>query len=145
MIWNLPLGSQGAVCNITEAYRSIPIAVSQWPGLIVRLNNDSFAVDTNACFGCALSSGNFGHVADAGADIFHASRIGPLSKWVDNHIFFWIPHTFLKQYNQLQERNQQCIADTGGARQDGGHIWFKGRDFPDGKFDEFDEDCQFPI
>ena len=35
--------------------------------------------------------------------------------------------------------------DIGSAWQDGGHIWFKGQDFPDGKFDEFDEDCQFPI
>ena len=125
-IWSLPPGSQGAVHDIAEAYRSIPVAASQWPGLVVRLDDDSFAVDTNACFGCALSSGNFGHVADARADIFRANGIGPLSKWVNDHIFFWIPHTFLKQYNQLQEHNWQCISDTGGVRQDGGHIWFKG-------------------
>jgi len=144
-IWSLPLGSQGAVHDIAEAYHSIPIAADQWPGLIVRLDDDSFAVDTNACFGCASSSGNFGHVADAGADIFCANGIRPLSKWVDDHIFFRIPRDFLKQYNQLWEHNRQHIADAGGIQQDGGRIWFKGRNFPDGKFDEFDEDCQFPI
>src|SRR5882762_10158721 len=99
-IWNLPPGSQGAVWDISEAYHSIPIAASQWPGLVVQLDNNSFAVDTNACFGCASSSGIFGHVADAGADIFCANGIGPLSKWVDDHIFFQIPRAFLKQYNQ---------------------------------------------
>jgi len=139
-IWSLPPGSQGAVRDIAEAYRSIPIAADQWPGLVVQLE-----ADTNACFGCASSSGNFGHVGDAGADIFCANGIGPLSKWVNDHIFFQIPRTFLKQYNWLQEHNQQCIADAGGVRQDGGHIWFKGQDFPDGSFNEFDEDFQFPI
>jgi hypothetical protein len=113
-IWSLPPGSQGAVRDIAEAYRSIPIASDQWPGFIIRIDEDCFAADTNACFGCSSSPGNFGQVGDAGADIFRAYGIGPVSKWVDDHIFFRIPHTFRKQYNQLREKNSHHIAQNGG-------------------------------
>ena len=47
LIWCLPPGSQAAVCDVKEAYRGLPIRSEQWPGLVVRLDEqDSFAIDT---------------------------------------------------------------------------------------------------
>lgn len=37
-----------------------------------------------------LSAGVYGLVADAGVDILRAAGLGPLTKWVDDHIFFRI-------------------------------------------------------
>lgn len=34
-------------------------------------------------------------LADAGADLFQGHGMGPLAKWVDNHIFFQVPRTHL--------------------------------------------------
>ena len=38
-------------------------------------------------------------MADAGAEILRANGIGPLDKWVDDHIFFRIPRVHLQGYN----------------------------------------------
>ncbi|THH04880.1 hypothetical protein EW146_g10052, partial [Bondarzewia mesenterica] len=99
LIWHLPPGSQAAVRDISEAYRSIPILLSQWPGLIVRLEgDDSFAIDTCDCFGLSSSAGLYGKTA-------------------------------------------RDISANGGQKQDGGRLWFRGADFPDGRCAEFDEDA----
>ena len=47
LISRLPPGSQAAVRDVKEAYRTIQIRPDQWPGLVVRLRGDNkFAIDT---------------------------------------------------------------------------------------------------
>jgi hypothetical protein len=85
----LPPGSQAAIRDVAEAYRTVPMHHSQWAGLTICLpGDDSFAVDTASCFGFGPSAGTYGNVADAGANILQAMGLGPLSKWVNDHIFF---------------------------------------------------------
>ena len=105
LFFRLPPGSRASIRDVAEAYRTIPVLPSQWPGLVVRLQGeDRFAVNTNNNFGLRSAGGVYGMLADAGADIFRANGIGPLSKWVDDHIFFQIRAAYLPKYNQ-QRRN----------------------------------------
>jgi hypothetical protein len=89
LIASLPPGTEAAVRDVAEAYRTIPIKPKQWPGLVVRLSeDDKFAVDTCCCFGLSSSAGIHGIIGGAGSDIMRAKGIGPVAKWVDDHIFF---------------------------------------------------------
>ena len=84
------------MCNVTEAYRTIPAAPSQWPGLVICLQAvDWFTVNTCNNFRLTSAGGVYGMVTDAGADIFWCSGIGPVAKWVDDHLFFRIPQAHL--------------------------------------------------
>ena len=146
LIARLPTGSQASVRDIAEAYRTIPASPSQWPGLVIRLQaEDSFAINTCNNFGLASAGGVYGMVADVGADIFRSSGIGPLAKWVDDHIFFRIPRARLPGYNSLRKRWQQEIQEQGERRQTGGHLWYGGKELPEGPPEEFDEDCSTPV
>ena len=90
-IFNLPPGSQAAIRDVAEAYRTIPIIADQWPGLVVKLlDEDEFAINTCDNFGLSSAGGIYGSLGDATLDIFRAQGIGPSSKWVDDHIFFRI-------------------------------------------------------
>ena len=90
-IYNLPPGSQAAIRDVAEAYRTIPITPDQWPGLVVRLlGDDEFAINICNNFGLTSAGGIYGEVGDATLDIFRAQGIGPISRWVDDHIFFRI-------------------------------------------------------
>ena len=92
LIARLPPSAQASVRNVAEAYRTIPASPSQWPGLIIRLQaDDQFAVNVCNNFGLSSAGGVYGMVADAGADVFRGNGISPLSKWVDDHIFFRVP------------------------------------------------------
>ena len=54
-IFNLPPGSQAAIRDVAEAYRTIPVTSDQWPGLVVRLlGNDEFAINLCNDFGLTL-------------------------------------------------------------------------------------------
>lgn len=128
LVWSLPPGSQAAVRDVAEAYRTIPLHPSQWPGLVVRTGLDDFAIDSSFCFGFTASAGTYGEVADAGADIFRSQGIGPISN-----------------YNNLREARASIIARNGGLLVDGGRKWYKGSVMPDGRVEEFDEDLSFPI
>jgi hypothetical protein len=71
-----------------EAYRTIPVVPEQWPGLVVKLHReDQFAINTNNNFGLTSAGGAYGNLDDAAVDIFWGSGIGPISKWVDDHVF----------------------------------------------------------
>jgi hypothetical protein len=141
VIANLPPGSQAAVRDVAEAYRTIPVSPDQWPGIVVRLQGpDSFAIDTSGCFGLASASGVYGQVADAGADIFRSAGIGPLSKWVDDHIFFRIRREHLKSYNSYRVNTRNSIRHKGGKIYNGGRLWYRGSRTSDGREEEFDED-----
>ncbi|KAL1948034.1 hypothetical protein VTO73DRAFT_12109 [Trametes versicolor] len=131
LCWRLPPGSQGAVRDVSEAYRQMPLHPSQWPGTVVRLGDDSFAVDPCASFGVASHAGAYGYLGDAFADILRFHGIGPIAKWVDDSVFLRILRTHLDDFNH--------------HRQDGGRIWFGGDVLPDGRSDQFVEDMAFPI
>ena len=143
LIHQLPPHSQVATRDVAEAYRTIPLHHSQWPGTVVRTGEDAFCIDVMAAFGFSPSSGVYGNVADAGADLFRSQGIGPLAKWVDDHIFFRIRREFLELYNQQRQLRHTDLSEQGQFHQ-GGRLWYGGHSFPDGTLDEHVEDCQFP-
>jgi hypothetical protein len=142
----LPPGSQGAVRDVAEAYRTVLLHPSQWPGTIVRdTGEDNFMLDGNLCFGITSGAGCYGHIADAGADIMRARGVGPVAKWVDDHVFLRIRCKFLDIYN-IEHREQAAkIERHGGAQQSGGRIWFNAGTMDDGRLDEHMEDMLFPL
>jgi hypothetical protein len=145
-IWHLPEGSQASIRDVAEAYRTIPILPAQWPGLVVKLREpDQFAINTNDNFGLTSAGGIHGSVADAGTDLFRAVGIGPLSKWVDDHIFFRILREHLPAYNKKRQEWHRHIVTNGGRLQDGSRYWFQGETMPDGHVMEFDEDAGLPF
>ena len=142
IIARLPPGSQASVRDVAEAYRTIPAKPAQWPGLVIRLQaEDQFAVNLCNSFGLTSAGGVYGMVADAGADIFRGQGMGPLAKWVDDHIFFRIPRVHLARYNTQRGEWHREINAHGGRRQDGGRIWYGGKSLPNDATEEFDEDC----
>lgn len=142
----LPPGSQGAVRDVAEAYRTIPLDPSQWPGAVLRYSDgDEFIIDSNAAFGVASNGGVYGHVADAGADIMRSAGIGPIAKWVDDHTFLRIRTLHLNDYNRRRDIWRQQIERRGGQHHERGRIWFGGDTLPDGRLDEFVEDMAFPL
>jgi hypothetical protein len=143
MIHQLPPHSQIATRDVAEAYRTIPLHHSQWPGTVVRTGEDAFCIDTVASFGFSPSAGTYGVVADAGSDLFRFKGIGPLAKWVDDHVFFRIRREFLDKYNQQRQSRQAELLARGQIHQ-GGRLWFEGESFPDGTLNEHVEDCRFP-
>lgn len=145
-IWHLPPNSQASVRDVAEAYRTVPLSPNQWPGLVVRLrDNDTFAINTNNNFGLASAGGVHGSIGDAGADLFRASGIGPLSKWVDDHIFFRIQCEYLLEYNEHRKEWSHHIAKHGGRLHSKSRYWYRGETMPNGQVMEFDEDAQFPL
>jgi hypothetical protein len=145
LVWRLPPGSQGATRDVAEAYRTVPLHPSQYPGLVVRTSEDCFAIDTSFCFGCSSAAGSYGGLADAGADIIRSEGIGPLSKWVDDHLFFRILLEFLEGYNEQRKVWAKAIHDHGGLHIDGGRKWYRGLALYNDQPEEYDEDCSFPI
>ena len=146
IVGHLPEGSQAAVRDVAEAYRIMPIHESQWPGTVVRTSErDEFSVDTCAAFGVASNAGAYGHLADAGADVMRAAGIGPISKWVDDHVFFRVPTQHTRTYNELRNLWEKRINQEGGAHRKGGRIWYGGSLLPDDRVEEFDDDMKFPI
>jgi hypothetical protein len=144
--YNLPPGSQAAIRDVAEAYRTIPIIPDQWPGLVVKLlHEDEFAINTCNNFGLTSAGGIYGEVGDATLDIFRAQGIGPISKWVDDHIFFRIPVEHRTTYNIQRQRWHGIIMQNGGRHQSGSRLWYQGESMPDGSPAEFDEDAACPI
>ncbi|PPQ80585.1 hypothetical protein CVT24_002720 [Panaeolus cyanescens] len=140
----LPDGSQMAVRDVAEAYRTVPLHHSQWPAAVVRINDDLFVVDTCAAFGAAPSGGVFGSIADAGCDIFRAEGMGPLSKWIDDHVFFRVLRSELDTFNLTRREWQKCIREQ-GVHHHRSRRWFGGQILQDDSpFDMF-EDCSFPL
>jgi len=45
----LPPGSQGAVRDVAEAYRTIPLHPSQQHVLVIRLSDSDFTVNASTC------------------------------------------------------------------------------------------------
>jgi hypothetical protein len=72
--------------DVAEAYCTVPIHPSEWPAAIVRINGNSYGLDTTTSFGAAPSAGIYGQVHDGGADIIHSHGISPIAPWVDDHV-----------------------------------------------------------
>ncbi|PPR02753.1 hypothetical protein CVT26_009464 [Gymnopilus dilepis] len=145
-ILDLPPGSQAAVRDVKEAYRTVPIRPEQWAGMVVRLpGDDTFGIDTRDCFGLASGSGVYGRVGDAGAELVRATGMGPVSKWVDDHVFFRILRPFLAEFNAKRRRQATQIAKAGGRQQIKSRVLYFGEPLATGKLREFDEDHKFPI
>ena len=137
LIARLPPGSQASVHDVAEAYRTIPVRPEQWPRLVIRLQaNDQFAVNVCNNFSLTSAGGVYGTLADAGADIFRGQGMGPLAKWVDDHIFFRILRTHLPSYNAQHTVWRQEIQANGGRRQEGSRLWYGGKALPSGLAEE---------
>lgn len=146
LISRLPEGSQAAVRDVKEAYRTVPLHHSQWPGLVVALQGeDEFALDTCDCFGLSSGAGVYGRIGDTGVILLRRGGIGPLCKWVDDHIFFRIRREAVEEYNKRRRQWAAEIAENGGRQQDGGRIWYRGKQKGDERPEEFDEDCTMPV
>ena len=124
----------------------MPIQPEQWPGLVVRLRgDDQFAIDTRDCFGLASGGGVYGLVGDASAQIMRSQGRAPLSKWVDDHIFFRILQCHLEPYNLKCKQWAKDITDNGGEVHDRGCLWLRGATMPNDLPEEFDEDASCAI
>jgi hypothetical protein len=145
-IHNLPPGSQASIRDVAEAYRTIPVTYSQWAGLVVKLRDeDMFAINTCNNFGLSSAGGIYGELGDATVDVFRAQGIGPLSKWVDDHIFFRIRCEYLSSYNAQRSKWCKTIAKNGGRVQSGSRYWYQGETMPNDLPAEFDEDTASSI
>lgn len=144
LIANLPPGSEAATRDIAEAYRTVPLHPSQWPAGVVRISDSLFCVDTCVAFGAAPSAGAYGLVADGGAEIFRNKGLGPLDKWVDDHIFLRIRLEYLEQYNEHRKEWNRLFASE-GMQQTGGRIWFGRMCTDTGKLEELSENCSKPL
>jgi hypothetical protein len=141
LIARLPPRSQASVHDVAEAYRTIPALPAQWPGLVIHLLlEDQFAINTCNNFSLTSAGGVYGMSANAGTDIFWGQGMGPLSKWVDDHIFFQVLWRHLPSYNAQHEWHCE-IREHGGQRQEGGHRWYRGKSLLNSATEEFDEDC----
>ncbi|KIK80559.1 hypothetical protein PAXRUDRAFT_158357 [Paxillus rubicundulus Ve08.2h10] len=140
----LPPDSEASTRDVAEAYRTVPLHPSQWPATVVQISETHGCIDTCAAFGATPSSGGYGHIADAGAELFRVHSIGPLDKWVDDHIFIRIRTVHLDTYNTNRSQWHHEIAGM-GMQQTGGHIWYKGHILDNGSAEEFSEDCSHPL
>ena len=66
---------------------------------VVCTSGPEACINTCTAFGATPSAGSYGHLVDAAAHILCFRGIGPLDKWVDNHIFVQIPKDQINQYN----------------------------------------------
>lgn len=145
LILLLPPGSQGSCRDVADAFRTIPLAPSQWPGVVVRIaEEDQFAINTADSFGLSSAGGVWGLLADAFSDVVRAHGMGPLTKWVDDFLFLRIPRTHCSEYNALRSELAHRVARPG--RQHVRSRWmYTGDTRPDGSVEEFDEPMDTPI
>lgn len=106
---------------------------------------DRFAIDMCDVFGLSSASGVYSSSADGGVNILQGSGIGPLSKWVNDHVFTRIRRETLARYNAGRKALCECIAANGGRQQSGGRYWFSGRLSDTGRIVDYDDDNIFPL
>jgi hypothetical protein len=143
LILSLPPGSQGATRDVAEAYRTIPLHSSQWPGMVVRLPGDRFALNSSNSFGCSSAGGVYGSVADAGCDLLRHAGIGPMVRWVDDHSLFRMLREHIAAYNEHRRRMHLRLRHA--QKISGGRRWWAGALMPDNHYEEFDKDMLFPL
>jgi len=142
LIARLPPGSEAATRDVAEAYRTIPLHPSQWPAGVVKISDTMGCIDTNLAFGSTPAAGAYGHIADVCCEIFRSHGIGPVDKWVDDHIFFRVCTQHLDKYNDSRRSwYQDILTHSPEPLHSGGRLWFQGRH----RSDEFNEDCSHPL
>ncbi|KAF4609430.1 hypothetical protein D9613_012950 [Agrocybe pediades] len=144
LLGNLPPGSRIATRDVAEAFRSVPLHPSQYPAAVVRVGEDEFCVDTCGAFGARPSGGVYGHIQDAAVDIFRSQGIGPITKWVDDHIFAQVPVASLVSYNTFRASVRTFFASN-GPHHAGGRLWYGAGSFSDASLRESDDDYRFPL
>lgn len=128
---------------MAEAYRTIPIHPSQWPAAVVRTSDTHGCIDTCVAFGATPSAGIYGHVADGEVEVMRHHGIGPLDKWVDDHIFLRIRREYIAAYNKMREKWHSEVSPE--IQRAGARIWFQGKYLDNDEPEEFNEDCSQPI
>ena len=73
--------------------------------------------------------------------MFQGQGMGPVVKWVDDHIFFRIPQMHLSDYNNQCAKWHHEIQAHRGHRQEGSQVWYGGKVLLNDSTEEFDEDC----
>ena len=71
--------------------------------------------------------------------------LGPIMRWVDDHLFFCVRCKFFKDLNTRHTAIAKQIAKLGGTHTKGGRTCFTGWTLPDGITEEFDEDMSLPF
>lgn len=145
LISSLPPGSEAAIRDVKEAFRSCPVRPEDWAKIVVRVGKDAFCPDTSGMFGGCTSGGIHGRVADAGADVMRGRGIGPIIVWVDDHEFIRVLREHLHSWNERRSRTRARIEAAGGCHTQGGRLWYSGEALPDDRVEEFAEDYKFPI
>lgn len=108
-------------------------------------HTDSFAINLCDVFGLSSAGGVYGSAADGGAHIMQGCGIGPVSKWVNDHIFVRIRRESLAAYNTHRAALHDRIMAHGGRHQTGGHFWFSTGLLDSGRVQELDNDNRFPL
>jgi hypothetical protein len=147
LVWTLPDGSELAIRDVENAYRSIPLHESQWAGAVVRLDNEHVAIDTCGAFGQRAVGGVYGDVRDAGCDLMRWRGLGPVCAWVDDHAFARIRCEHLDNYNTRRRAARRLIEarDTGRPCRERGSRWWEGAKHDDGTVDAYVEDLAFDV
>ena len=71
--------------------------------------------------------------------------IGPIARWVDDHLFLHVRCEFLNDLNMRHELIAKQISKLGSFSTKGGCTFFMGCTLPDRTTEEFDEDMRFPF
>jgi hypothetical protein len=145
----LPPGSEATTRDVAKAYWTILLHPSQWPAaVLVRVSDSLGYIDMSLAFSTAPSAGiyiQYGHLTDVAVQIFHHQDLGPIDKWVDDHIFFHIRKEHLTNYNLTQNAWKSNIASHAGFQHVKGRFWFASYPLHNGASEEFNEDCSCPI
>jgi hypothetical protein len=149
LITSLPAEAQIAIRDVESAYRTVPLAPSEWPATVVRLTEDLYAIDTCAAFGHTASGGLFGLVADAASDIMRHQGIGPIIKFVDDFLFARLPAECIAEYNARRASWRASIATQNGGnvtdtRSHGARFW-EGALLENGCHERHVEDYSFEL
>ncbi|KAF4609661.1 hypothetical protein D9613_011966 [Agrocybe pediades] len=70
--------------------------------------------------------------------------IGPITKWVDDHVFAQIPVASLASYNTFRASIRTFFASN-GPHHAGGRLWYGAGSFSDASLRESDDDHRFPL
>jgi hypothetical protein len=74
-----------------------------------------------------------------------AEGIGPITRWVDDRIFFRIPRAALAEFNAERAQLHADISRNGAQHHEGGRTWYHAGHLSDGRVVECDEDMAFPL
>lgn len=95
-------------------------------------------------FGLTSAAGIYGRIADGGVEIICGCGIGPISKWVNDHIFMCIKHALITDYNARRVQVADHITQNEGWCQSCSQFWYSASLLQSGRQEEYNDDMQFP-